>query len=156
MNSSPLTIPFLRATLLALGVVVSVMGCRLGVDPFTEALSGQPVWTTPSVEAARAVQVERVIRHRASPTMEVHAKRGTVRHGPLYFEDGCQKSVSPAGMDAWSGDDYLLWFYGSGRFLVDIVFFPVNALVTPPWLVVSSEGRPEPWLARAEAPDGNP
>jgi hypothetical protein len=72
---------------------------------------------------------------------------GTVTHGPLFFEDGFEDQGSEDGQFAWTGEDYLQMFYWRGRFLVNALCFPVSAVVTPPWVVMASDGEPSRRIA---------
>ncbi len=143
-NAFPTGMLTLAATLL-LGGTVLVAGCRHRVNAFTDELAGQPPVSTPSVEAARAVSVERTVSRRPHARAEVDAASGAVTHGPLFFEDPFEDIGSEEGAFRWTGGDYGHFFYGPSRFLVNTVLFPVSAVVTPPWQVMVSDGQ------RAEA-----
>ena len=117
-------------------------GCRLMVDRFADELANQSPVTTPSVEAARAVSVEPTDSHRAHGVVEVRAEDGMVTHGPLYFEDPFEETGGEDGVFALSGVDYRHLVYGPWRFLTNAVLFPINGAVTPPWLVMASDGKP--------------
>jgi hypothetical protein len=90
------------------------------VKPFRDELAGQQQMTTASVEGARAAKTTPTARQRDYDLYELHAEKMGVTHGPLY---------------------YLQLFYWRGRFLLNTVFFPVSAVVTPPWTVMESDGR---------------
>lgn len=117
-------------------------GCRTTGDPLTESLAAHPGVTTPSVEAVRAATVEPSVSHRDHKPTEIHAKDGTVTHGPLYFEGPFEETGGEEGTFAQSGVDYGSWFYGLGRFGVNTVMFPISAAMTPPWHVMASDGQP--------------
>lgn len=116
-------------------------GCQLMVNPFKDELAGQRVMTTASVEGARAATVTPTVRQRDYTPFELHAEPDGVTHGPLYFEDRFEDKGSEDGRFAWTGEDYWQLFYWRGRFLLNTVFFPVSAVVTPPWTVMESDGR---------------
>ena len=69
------------------------------------------------------------------------AKDGTITHSPLYFRDAFEEADGRDGTFAWSGEDYLAWFGGGARFLINTAAFPISALLTPPWKVVASDGK---------------
>ena len=117
-------------------------GCRIMVDRFTDEPANQSPVTTPSVEAARAVSVEPTVSHRDHGVVEVRAEDGMVTHGPLYFEDPFEETGGEDGVFALSGVDYRHLVYGPWRFLTNAVLFPINGVVTPPWLVMTSDGKP--------------
>ncbi len=128
-------------SLLAVTAVLAA-GCRLMVDRFADEPANRSPVTTPSVEAARAVSVEPTVLHRDHGVVEVRAEDGMVTHGPLYFEDPFEESGGEDGVFAVSGVDYRHLVYGPWRFLTNAVLFPINGVVTPPWFVMTSDGRP--------------
>jgi hypothetical protein len=115
-------------------------GCSLFVNPFTDELAVRPAVTSPSVEVAWEVRAEQPVLRRPYERFEIATVDGTVTHGPLYFEDPFEDKGSEDGKFAWTGEDYLQMFYWRGRFLVNTVFFPVSAVVTPPWVLMASDG----------------
>jgi hypothetical protein len=127
-----------------LGLVVSTVllsGCQLMVNPFRDELAGRQEMTTASVEGARAAKTTPTVRQRDYAPFELHAEGDGVTHGPLYFEDPFEDKGSEDGRFAWTGEDYLQFVYWRGRFLLNTLFFPVSAVVTPPWTVMESDGR---------------
>ena len=72
---------------------------------------------------------------------QVPVQDGTVLHLPLYFEDPFEDKGSEDGRFAWTGEDYFQILYWRGRFLLNAVAFPISATVTPPWVVMESDGR---------------
>ncbi len=119
-------------------------GCSLMVDPFRDELAGASPVGTPSTEAARAVPVEKRTPQRPFEQSVLAAKDGSVTHGPVYFEEPCETTDRNDVVIAWSLHDYLCTAHADARFLVNIVLFPVNAVVTPPWQVMVSDGRTAP------------
>jgi len=111
------------------------------VNPFHDELAGQQAVTTASVEGARAAKTTPTVRQRDYPTVELRPEAEGVTHGPLYFEDPFEDKGSEDGRFAWTGEDYLQMFYWRGRFLLNTFFFPVSAVVTPPWTIMESDGR---------------
>lgn len=130
-----------RPVLSALLIAALTGGCQLMVDPFKDELAGRQVMSTASVEGAREAKTTPTVRQRDYTPFELHAEAGDVTHGPLYFEDPFEDKGSEDDRFAWTGEDYLQMFYWRGRFLLNTAFFPVSAVVTPPWTVMESDGR---------------
>lgn len=144
MNNHPTVItPLPRALARAvMGTsVIFATGCHLMVNPFRDEFAGQQAMTTASVEGARAAETTPTVRQREYALLELRPEEMGVTHGPLYFEDPFEDKGSVDGRFAWTGEDYLQMFYWRGRFLLNTVFFPVSAVVTPPWTVMESDGR---------------
>lgn len=142
MNKTVRSMPWQRILIISIvAAMAGGAGCHLLVDPFTDELAQLPPATTPSVDAARAAKVERLVSRRPYQTTQVYAKDGTVTHGPLYYEDPFVDRGSEDGSFAWTSEDYLYWIYGPAHFLVNTAFFPVNAARTPPWQVMAGDGR---------------
>ena len=116
-------------------------GCQLVVDPFTDELASQRMVTTASADGARAAQATPTILRRPYEPTTVSAEDGSVTHGPLYFEDGFENLCSDDGEFAWTAEDYLHLSYWHGRFILHGLLFPVSAAITPPWIVMESDGR---------------
>ncbi len=129
------------STVWSVGLVFCA-GCQLMVNPFTDELSGQPPVTTASAIAVRAAKGQASSFQRPFAQTRVDAKDGTVTHGPLLFEDGAEEVEAADVTFAWTGDDYLEWFMGGGRFLINTVVCPISAIVTPPWNAMASDGVP--------------
>lgn len=123
------------------GAAVPIGGCHNGESPFTDDLAGRPPVTTPSADATRAASAEPTFTQRPHAPTEVRAASGVVTHGPLYFEDPYDAPSDEDDVFEWSGADYAHMAYGPARFLVNTVLFPVSAAVTPPWLLVESDGQ---------------
>jgi hypothetical protein len=131
----------LPATAALIVLTVTQGCCQYFVDPFRDELANRPGITTPSVQVAHSAQVERTVLRRPYARTEVFVKDGTVTHGPLYFEDPFEDKGSEDGKFAWTGEDYLQMGYWRGRFLLNGVLFPVSVIVTPPWVLMASDGR---------------
>lgn len=125
-------------------VFAATPGCQTMRGPFTDELAHQPPPSTPSADAARATSVERRVTVRAHEKTERSAIDGAVLHGPLYFEDPLEDVSEDDGVFALSGMDYLTLLGSTGRFLANMAFIPVSALVTPPWQWMVSDGISEP------------
>jgi len=112
------------------------------VCPFHDEFVVHPtVATTASAEGVHAAKATPVLRQRDHAQKEISPNDGAVTHGPLYFEDPFEDKGSEDGKFAWTGEDYLQWWYWRGRFLLNAVALPVSAVVTPPWVVMVSDGR---------------
>ncbi len=134
-------------TLVVYSLVITTglaVGCRTTGDTLAERPSPYQGVTTPSVDAVRAATVEPTVPYRDYEVTQMRAKDGSVTHGPLYFEDPFEEKGGEAGTFAWSGLDYGAWFYGLGRFSVNTVMFPVSAVMTPPWQLMTSDGHASP------------
>ena len=156
-----------RPDVIVLTLIITAVtgGCRLMVNPFTDELSANRAVTTPSMEGVFAADVTPVYRQRPYEPVENLPEDGTVTHGPLYFEDSFADRGDEDGRFAWTGEDYRQLFYWRGRFLLNAAWFPVSVLVTPPWVVMASDGRvsrqawgcaqdAEPWIV--DSPAGRP
>lgn len=140
--SSPSCTRSLLAAATLVSLTLGTSGCQLLVDPFTDELAGRPPVTTPSVRVANQAHAEEsIVMQRPSEPCRVPAKDGTVTHGPLYFEDPFEDKGSEDGKFAFTCEDYLQMVYWRGRFLLNAVLFPVSSIVTPPWVVMASDGR---------------
>ncbi len=116
------------------------------VNPWKDELSTQDnpailsEVTTPSVEAARAAQVTASDVHRAFPPDRLEPVDNAVTHGPLYFEDRHESPAYDDGRFAWRGMDYWYLVYGPSRWMANGILFPVSVVVTPPWVLMESDG----------------
>jgi len=153
-----------RRTVSAVAIVAALAaaGCELLVDPFTDEWADAGEVTTPSAERARAAEVSQTVLQRPHTRKVVRPEEGPVTHGPLAFEDPYEETGSDDGRYAWTYEDLLYEFYGPGRFIVNGLFLPVSAVVTPPWTVMVSDGRPSREVAGhahdavARGDDGGP
>ena len=126
-------------------VALSAPGCsrQLAVRPFQDEFAVHPtVTTTASAEGVHAANLTAAIRVRRHAMREIRPHDGSVTHAPLYFEDPFEEQGSDDGKFAWTGEDYLQMWYWRGRFLVNAVFAPLSLAVTPPWMVMVSDGKP--------------
>ena len=131
----------IAALVLGVGVAAVAGGCQLAVNPYTDEIAMEAGATTPSAQQARAAEVTATIQQRDYALTEVTAQNASVTHGPLYFEDPFEDKGSDDGRFAWSGEEYLYFIHGPGCFLLRGALFPINAVVTPPWTVMVSDGR---------------
>jgi hypothetical protein len=124
-------------------VALAVVGCQQPTGTFVAEQAGPRHITTASVDAARAASVERRVIQREHTAREVRARGGAVTHTPLYFEDPFEEPDARVDAVAWSGSDYACLLYGPGRFLVNTALFPISAIATPPWMLVTSDATVE-------------
>lgn len=126
--------------IMAIGTLLP--GCHtLAVNPFTDELADRPAVTTASVDGILASDASTIDRRRPHATAKVSPVDGRVTHGPLYFEDFPVDLEEADGRFAWTAADFLYGYYGGGRFLVNATFFPVSAVIAPPWTVMCSNGQ---------------
>ena len=117
-----------------------VCGCSMAGDPFRDEYVNSPPITTPSVEAVQAAQVAPSAQASHGVEKVRCAADGRVVHAPLYFEDPMEEGGSEDGQFAWTGEDYWWMVYWRGRFLANLIAFPVSAVVNPPWQEMVSDG----------------
>jgi hypothetical protein len=118
-----------------------MIGCHPWAHPGVRTpLKGEV--TTPSWESAFAVEREPREARREFEERVRLTRDGSVTHGPLYFEDTSVILKTDSDDFGWTGDDFLYMYYGPLRFLVNMLFFPVSAVDTPPWCVMVSDGLP--------------
>ncbi len=115
-------------------------GCQLVVHPFRDELAGLPQVTTASVEVVRASPSAEVKNVRGSEEAIRFPEDGSVAHWPTWFEDPYEENGSEDGKFAWTVEDYWQMLYWRGRFLVELAFWPISAVVEPPWRVMESDG----------------
>ncbi len=126
------------------GAVCLAGGCRLQVSPFSDEFASTRGVTTASVEGARAadaVPTELRRLRRGQTPISIRATDGSVTHGPLYFEDPFVAGGSEDGEFAWTAEDYLYWIVGKAGFLTNGVLLPISVAVSPPGVVMVSDGR---------------
>lgn len=109
-------------------------------NPFVDDLPPTSTFTTASVEGVRYLALERPYRRRPWEPATCAAQDGTVTHWPLWWEDPFEDKGSVNGQFALTWEDGLAMPYGLGRFLVNTMFWPVSAVVTPPFTVMCSDG----------------
>ncbi|MCH8966799.1 MAG: hypothetical protein IID43_03905 [Planctomycetes bacterium] len=115
-------------------------GCQHHVNPFVDVPGDREAITTASVDIARAFGGQRTVLRRDTAVTQLTAVDGTVTHGPLYFEDPFEDQGSEDGRFAWTAEDVVQPIAWWGRFLLNAVSFPVSVVVTPPWVVMASDG----------------
>jgi hypothetical protein len=118
-----------------------ISGCSLYSSPFRDEFAKQPPVSTPSIEAALAVPVTPAAQERRGEPKIVSAVDGAVWHYPLYFEDPADEHGSDDGAFKVTAEDYVWIAKWRARFLVNLIAFPVHAVLTPPWHPMVSDGR---------------
>lgn len=131
-----------QATCVMSLVVVLGGGCQLVENEFVDPIPPHQQITTPSVEGARAAAVTPEVRHRPFAACERSPADGSVTHSPLYFEDAPDTASADDGTFAWTGKDWIEILLWGRRFLDNLTFFPISAVVDPPWTVMVSDGEP--------------
>ena len=124
-------------------VLLTMGGCQLAVNPFKDELANQPTVTTPSVAAVIAANKEPHVVARPYAPTTAPAVDGTVDHLPLCFEDWFEDTERDEGRFAWTGWDYIHILSWRGRFLVNLMGFPLTVVMTPPWQAMYSDGHAE-------------
>lgn len=117
-----------------------ICGCQLVNNPFRDELAKEPPVSTASADAVRTRQVSDQITVRGFESMERVSADGTVIHWPTWFEEPYEENGSNDGKIAWTGEDYWHMVYWRARFLVELVVWPISAVVEPPWRVMASDG----------------
>jgi len=79
-------------------------------------------------------------RQRAWPAHSVGWVRGSVVHGPLYYEDPFEDKCSGHADFRWGWEDYLALAYSPLRAALNTGALPVSMIVTPPWTPMESDG----------------
>lgn len=116
------------------------LGCHMIHNPWMDPPPAALSMTTPSVDGVRAAEAVPVLVRRPHSEKVICAQEGMVIHGALYFEDPFESQGSENGQTAWTGEDYAYLAYGPVRYLVNGAFFPVSAVVHPPWAAMASDG----------------
>lgn len=111
-------------------------------NPGRDEFSGRPLTTTPSVDGVHAAGVVPVPHDRGFTTVNAKVVDGSVTHGPLLFEDGFTDTWTADDSFAVDGIDLVQWIVWRGRFAVNLVTAGASMIVTPPWQVMVSDGRP--------------
>ncbi len=125
---------------LAVLTLAAGSGCQHFMNPFVDELANGPPISTPSADAAKAYTGKAMLPDHPEPPIERSAEDGMVVHSMLYFEDPFVTHGSEDGKCAWTVEDGLHLVYGPSRFLVDIVLIPVRTVITPPWVLLASDG----------------
>lgn len=125
---------------LALGVLSFSFGCRSGNESARMDIDAPERISTPSVENVRRVEASPSTHSRTFETVSVSAKRGTVTHTPLLYEDPCEIPGDRLTFE-YTGEDYFHLLYGPIRYLASTVLVPVSAIKEPLWRLQESDGQ---------------
>jgi hypothetical protein len=134
-----LSAPARRVAWLA-AVSTLAVGCANIPDMFSqESPAYERALATPASLDVRANFRPADQRHRTWETATVAAQPTDVVHGPLYFQDPIA-SQGATYANRWGWEDYAAAAYGPARFALNLVAFPVSAVVQPPWMPMASDG----------------
>jgi len=95
---------------------------------------------SPSETDIRANYEPAELRHRDWETATVSTESGAVTHWPLYSEDPFEDKGHGRRDYRLGWEDYVAMPYGYARYTLNWLFFPVSAIVTPPWTLMESDG----------------
>ena len=113
-------------------------------------------YNTPTAQDVRANYPPAPLEVRDEwPPLTYGPASGIVTHWPLYFEDpfvdkgaGRTDCTNPRNVYRLGWEDFVAAPYGLGRHIVNWMFLPASAVVTPPWTVMASDGKlSRRWLA---------
>lgn len=133
------------------GGVAALSGCGAIHNNFRETGPATTEdWDSPTgLDIATRIQPAE-LRGRGWKEIAFVGERGTVIHGPTYFEDpfvdkGAGRQDSGAGKHphnkyyiGW--EDGVALVYSPARFALNLAGFPVSIVVTPPWTPMESDG----------------
>ncbi len=121
-------------------VLMLATGCQMMVNPYHDEMAMAAPVTTPSATGLREANVApRMVPPYGDPKI-VRAASGAIIHSPLYFEDPVDESGSEDGQFAITSEDFYAFWSTGFRFPMNLIFYPLSAVVTPPWMVMESDG----------------
>ena len=123
-------------------LVVLGSGCQLMTNTFRDDYSGSPPVTTASVDGVHEAGAAPELQDRGFHSVQAGLADGSVTHGPLLFEDAFGNPWSEDDAFAVTDGELIHWLAWRGRFAVNLVFAGGSMLVTPPWMVMVSDGHP--------------
>ncbi len=115
-------------------------GCSEMINPWRDDTPRAADVSTPSTRGLQASGVAAAQRSAGYEPQYVPAQDGTVAHWPLWWEDPFVDKGSEDDHFAWTEEDYIAMPYGLGRFILNTMGWPVSAVMTPPWVVMGSDG----------------
>src|ERR1051325_7912120 len=141
----------------ALGVCLLSLGCAQVNDPWKDSslAINNDMCTPSSVAYSKGGSEFETEARRNWSASEVEYHNGAVTHWPLWFEDpfedrgntdvpmtdpAAQRDL-PDNQFTWNWVDYFHMAYGPARQVLNIVGWPVSAVVTPPGTLMESDGR---------------
>jgi hypothetical protein len=133
-------LPICSVAALVGAAVLVAPGCSELLAPWADDLPTADDVTTPSVEGVRAADQQPAQRTASLEPARIEPQSGTVTHWPLWWEDPFVDRGSEDGQFALTGEDYIAFPYGLGRFILNTMAFPVSAAVTPPGTIMASDG----------------
>ncbi len=101
-------------------------GCHEFPNTFTDDLPGTDTITTASMHRAQMSTAESVRWPREFEEYHIGAQSGVVAHAPLWMEDPYEMNGSNDGRFKTRGEDYVYFWYGTGRFFVNLVLMPFS------------------------------
>jgi hypothetical protein len=130
--------------------LVLVVGCAQIPNQFRE--TGPAVmanYYTPTAEDVRSRSQPAPSEVRDEwPPRTIAPESGVVTHWPVWFEDpfvdkgaGRTDCTSPRNVYRLGWEDFVATPYSLGRHIVNWMFLPASAVVTPPWTVMASDGK---------------
>ena len=130
-------------------LTVALWGCTYVPHQFKEdGPSTTMAWESPTEADLRGRYDPAVQTQRGWAETEVAANVGVVSHPPLYFEDpfedkgdGRTDETDPQNVYRGGWEDYVALPYNFARFTLNWLALPVSAVVTPPWVVLESDGK---------------
>lgn len=143
---------FCRAALCLSAALPAATGCMHLNNPFKDSSAGVDEEMTTSSAQGYNVEAEfaPVLRRGWVPT-RVRYENGAVTHWPQWFEDPFENKgnplADPADRDApdnrfaLNALDYLHILYGPARLTLNLISYPVSAIVTLPGTLMESDGR---------------
>ncbi len=128
---------------------LALWGCTYVPNQFKEdGPSGTMAWESPTEADLRARYAPAEQQQRGWAETPIAADSGAVPHPPLYFEDpfedkgdGRTDETDPHNVYRSGWEDDVALFYDPARFGLNLVGLPVSAIVTPPWVVLESDGK---------------
>jgi len=121
-------------------LVAASTGCYQYPDVFLDDLPQSAMVTTASAKAASDATVTPSDRRRQYAQVTIEAHDGTTAHAPLWLEDPFEMAGSDDGQFAVTGEEFLYFPYGMGRFVVNVLLLPVSIVLEPAYTVMCSDG----------------
>ena len=141
INSKSITRRARVAFVLTAASVGLSIACAPAVNPFYVDLQPTQRVTTASVEGVEAYEGTATSLTRSSAPTTVSAESGAVQHVTLYYEDPPVEEGGEEGSKAWTAEDYFDFLpLAPGRFLLNTITWPIQAVMDPPWTVHVSDG----------------
>jgi hypothetical protein len=129
-----------------------IAGCAHLNNPFQDSSAGidSEMQTPSSVDYSQKKSEFALVHGRTWATSDAIYQNGAVTHWPLWFEDPFEDKgndpTNPNDRDApdnhfnWNAVDYFAIAYSPAREFVNVVGWPISAIVTPPGTLMESDG----------------